>query len=108
MQDAPPPINTGQSWALWKKLSQGRKDFGDPDVFFGHSEDSRWVTFTVTASDPTFFHRLEAFTGNQTGRGGLISFTESNWLLTIVTFHQPEFVAQPGNVHSVGIWPVPR
>ena len=91
-----------------KKLSQGRKDFGDPDVFFGHSEDSRWVTFTVTASDPTFFHRLEAFTGNQTGRGGLISFTELNWRLTIVTFHQPEFVAQPGNVQlwwGYGLYP---
>ena len=108
MQEPPQPISTGQSWALWEKLSQGRKDFGRPGVFFGHPDDSRWVTFTVTATDPTFFNRLQAFTGNQTGRGGLISFTESNWLLTIVTFHQPEFVAQPGNVQlwwGYGLYP---
>ena len=108
MKEPPPSISTAQSWALWEKLSQGRKDFGHPGVFFGHPQDSRWVTFTVTATDPTFFNRLQAFTGNQTGRGGLISFTESNWLLTVVTFHQPEFVAQPGHVQlwwGYGLYP---
>jgi oleate hydratase len=108
MASPPPAINTGRSWALWETLSRGRREFGNPAVFFGHPEDSRWVTFTVTARDDTFFNRLKQFTGNDTGRGGLISFTESNWLLTIVTFHQPEFVGQPQDVQlwwGFGLYP---
>ena len=31
----PPPPHPGRSWALWRKLAQGRKDFGNPGVFFG-------------------------------------------------------------------------
>lgn len=108
MHEPPKAIATGKSWALWEQLSRGRSDFGRPEVFFGHPDDSRWVTFTVTATDSVFFDRLKAFTGNDIGRGGLISFTASNWLLTIVTFHQPEFLGQPDNVQiwwGFGLYP---
>jgi oleate hydratase len=108
MTEAPKPQATGESWALWESLSRGRKDFGNPQVFFGHPADSRWITFTVTATDPLFFDRLKQFTGSDTGRGGLISFTQSNWLLTIVTFHQPEFIGQPPLVQlwwGFGLYP---
>jgi oleate hydratase len=108
MTEAPSTIVSGHSWALWETLCRSRKDFGDPMVFFGHPQDSRWITFTVTAKDGTFFDRLKVLTGNETGRGGLISFTESNWLLTIVTFHQPEFFNQPEDVQlwwGFGLYP---
>src|SRR5262249_8164634 len=35
MTEAPKPLDTGRSWALWKRLAQGHKEFGNPDVFFG-------------------------------------------------------------------------
>ena len=35
MSQAPgPPRNSGRSVALWKRLAEGRTDFGNPDVFF--------------------------------------------------------------------------
>ncbi len=30
-----PPPHPGQSWALWKKLAEKHKGFGNPDAFFG-------------------------------------------------------------------------
>ena len=35
MTEAPRPRRDGRSWELWKRLAQGRTDFGNPDVFFG-------------------------------------------------------------------------
>ena len=35
MTEAPKPVDTGRSWALWRRLAEGRKDFGNPDVYFG-------------------------------------------------------------------------
>ena len=35
MGKPPPPPNSGRSWALWKSLAKQRKEFGNPDAFFG-------------------------------------------------------------------------
>ena len=97
-----PPKSTfeGRSWALWKRLAQGRPEFGNPDVFFGeqHVRDTQWLTFTVTTSDTTFVELMTAFTGSEPGRGGHMTLKDSNWLLTLTIFHQPEFVQQPPGV----------
>jgi oleate hydratase len=98
----------GATWRLWDDLARGRDDFGNPRVFFNKPEDSLWVIFTVTASGSTFLDRFASFTGNPTGRQGLVTFTASNWLLTIVTFHQPHFMAQPSGVQiwwGYGVYP---
>lgn len=96
---APPaPPEAGKSWALWARLAESHRGFGNPRAFFGKPRESTWVTFTVTARDPLFLDLLKEFSGSDTGRGGLITFTGSNWLLTIVAFHQPEFVNQPPDV----------
>ena len=63
--------------------------------------NSKWVTFTVTTSDPTFFAQMERLTGSETGRGGLASFINSQWLITVSIFHQPEFVSQSA---GVSVW----
>src|SRR5262249_55648783 len=54
MIEVPGPRPSGRSWALWEPLAQGRRDCGNPDVFFGTARipDSLWVTFTVTAREP--------------------------------------------------------
>ena len=30
----------GRSWALWKRLAHGRREFGNPEAFFGESRVS--------------------------------------------------------------------
>jgi len=87
------------AWALWKKISEGRAEFGKPSVFADHIDESKWVSFTVTLRDPTFFNIVRDFTGNVPGEGGLITFADSRWLMSIVLPHQPHFVGQPDTVN---------
>jgi oleate hydratase len=72
------PHLTGRSWALWERLARARPEFGRPDVFFGeqHIRDAKWMTFTVTTTDPTFFELMKAFSGSEPGRGGLMTFKD--------------------------------
>ena len=41
---------------------------------------------------------MTRFSGNQPGTGGLVTFKDSNWLLSIVLAHQPHFRNQPADV----------
>ena len=97
MTQAPTPRSSERAWALWKRLAQGRTDFGNPDVFFGAPRipDSLWVTFTVTDTGSEFVNQMAALTGSQAGRGGLITLKDSGWVLSLSVFHQPEIVGQP-------------
>lgn len=97
----PPPRLTkadSQGWALWETIAQGRPEFGDPSAFNGSIPQSYWLSFTVTCRDPGFFDRMEAFSGNRAGTGGLVTFKDSNWLMSVVLYHQPHFAGQPNNV----------
>ena len=86
------------AWKLWETLAAGRPEFGSPAVFDNHVDESTWVSFTVTVNDPTFFSLMEAFSGSEAGKGGLITFKDSAWLLTLSIFHQPFFAGQPNGV----------
>lgn len=85
-------------WALWEKLSEGRPEFGAPSVFNSSIPESYWASFTVTLKDSVFFDRMEAFSGNKAGNGGLVTFRDSNWLMSVVLAHQPHFANQPEGV----------
>jgi oleate hydratase len=86
------------SWALWEKLAQGRPQFGNPVVFNSCIAQSYWESFTVTLKDPVFFDLMVKFSGNEPGIGGLVTFKDSNWLMSIVLAHQPHFANQPSDV----------
>ncbi len=103
MTEAPSPQPSGRSWALWQRLAQGRRDFGNPGVFFGADRipDSLWVTFTVTERGTEFIDKIAALTGSQSGRGGLLTLKDSPWVLSLSIFHQPEIVGQPS---GTSIW----
>ena len=88
----------GGSWALWEKIAEGHPQFGHPANFSDHIEESKWVSFTATLHDPTFFRLIRDLTGNVPGEGGLITFPESSWLASIVLPHQPHFIGQPSDV----------
>ncbi len=99
--DAAPVLNgkeDGGAWALWERIATGRPEFGRPAAFAEHVDLSKWVSFTVTLHDPALFRVVLELTGNVPGEGGLITFPESNWLLSIVLPHQPHFIGQPDDV----------
>ncbi len=100
MTQAPELVRSKQDqcWALWETLARGRHDFGNPSVFNDHVDESAWESFTVTCKDPLFFEHMEELSGREAGRGGLMTLTGSNWLITIVRFHQPHYRNQPEDV----------
>jgi len=100
MHAAPPKLDKrdSQGWALWEKLAAGRPQFGNPAAFNRSIPESWWESFTVTLKDPAFFNRMEQFTGNVAGTGGLVTFKDSRWLLSVVLAHQPHFAGQPEGV----------
>lgn len=81
----------GGAWALWRKLAAAHEGFGHPDAFCGNTSKTAWHSFTVTTDGPDFFEFMEDFTNNRTGTGGLVTFADSSWTLSIVLFHQPHF-----------------
>ena len=85
-------------WALWEKLAEGRPQFGNPAAFNSCIAQSYWESFTVTLKNPTFFDKMIHFSGNQPGTGGLVTFKDSSWLMSIVLAHQPHFPKQPADV----------
>ena len=92
-----PPPHPGQSWALWKTLAGKHKGFGNPDAFFGDARiaDSRWVTFTVTTTGTEFLDEITNLTHSGTGSGGLLTLQDSNWIISLSIFEQPEVLSQP-------------
>ncbi|MDQ0935420.1 oleate hydratase [Streptomyces turgidiscabies] len=94
---APAP-HRSDAWLLWHRLARGREDFGNPAAFDHHRKESRWESFTVTSKDPAFLRALEEFSGRPAGKGGLMTLTDSPWLLTLVANHQPVYRGQPENV----------
>ena len=85
-------------WALWEKLAAGRPEFGNPAAFNSRISESYWASFTVTLKDNAFFSQMETFTGNRVGTGGLVTFIDSSWFMSVVLAHQPHFIGQPGDV----------
>ena len=93
MTSAPPELTKAAStgWNLWEKLAQGRPDFGNPAAFNSCIAQSCWESFTVTLRNRKFFDEMTRFSANDPGTGGLVTFKDSSWLLSIVLAHQPHF-----------------
>ncbi|MBI3775094.1 MAG: oleate hydratase [Gammaproteobacteria bacterium] len=95
-------------WTLWEKLAADRPQFGNPAAFNSSIAQSCWESFTVTLRNPAFFTLMQQFSGNQPGTGGLVTFKDSNWMLSIVLAHQPHFHNQPADVQvfwGYGLFP---
>jgi oleate hydratase len=100
MTSAPPKLSKVDSggWALWQALAQGQSQFGNPSAFNDCIAQSCWESFTVTLKNPAFFAMMDRFSDNEAGTGGLVTFKDSNWLMSIVLAHQPHFINQPADV----------
>lgn len=101
-------IDDAGSWLFWKKLAAKDKAFGNPSVFCDQIDLQKWYSFTATLHDPTFHDYMENFSGNLDGTGGLVTLTDSNWLMSIVIARQPHFPNQPKDVKvfwGYGLYP---
>jgi oleate hydratase len=100
MTSAPVKLTKADSggWMLWEKLAAGRPEFGNPAAFNSSIAQSFWESFTVSLKNPAFFNQMFQFSGNEAGTGGLVTFKDSNWLMSIVLAHQPHFPNQPEDV----------
>ncbi len=96
-RNAAPPAQDGPApgFDLWKRLAAAHPGLGRPEVFAGDRSRTAWTSFSVTLEQPAFVTFMEDLTANRTGTGGLVTFVDSGWLMSIVVFHQPHFRGQP-------------
>ncbi|MFF7643950.1 oleate hydratase [Streptomyces canus] len=88
------------AWRLWETLARKASDFGRPNTFDGNVDANKWESFTLTMRSPLLLHRIQDFSGNAPGTGGLMTFKDSAWLMSLVVPHQPYFAAQPEDVYT--------
>ena len=101
-------IEESGSWKLWKKLAKKHEIFGNPDPFCDNVDLQKWYSFTATLKERTFHDYMQEFSGNVDGTGGLVTMTDSNWLMSIVIARQPHFVNQSESVKifwGYGLYP---
>lgn len=83
------------SGELWRKIAAKKPGLGNPEPFFNHPEQTNWESFTVTSKGNKLLKLIEQFSGNIPGSGALMTFKDSNWLMSIVVAAQPHFKNQP-------------
>ncbi len=101
-------LEASGAWQLWKKIAPKDPAFGDPSPFCDHIDLQKWYSFTATIKDSTFHDYMENFSGNVDGTGGLVTLTDSNWLMSFVIARQPHFPNQPDDVKifwGYGLYP---
>jgi oleate hydratase len=94
-------------WQIWKNLVQKSLVFGRPDKFCGNVPASMWESATLTCKPSPLIDKLKELSVNdpssgKTVTGGIITFTDSNWLMSFTVNRQPHFPNQPEDV--VVIW----
>lgn len=90
-------------WALWKNLAKTSSVFGNPAKFYGDIDKSMWESVTLTCKPSPLVDRLRELAVNdpysgKTVTGGIITFTDSNWVMSVTCNRQPHFPDQPKDV----------
>ena len=88
-------------WSLWETIAEKSRDFGRPNTFFGNIDENKWESFTLTLHGDTFLKRLVDYSGNQPGTGGLMTFFQSGWLMSLVNPYQPHFPDMPDKTYTM-------
>lgn len=90
-------------WKLWKNLALKSPVFGRPEKFCGDIEKSSWESATLTCKPSALVEKLKTYAVNdpysgKTVTGGIITITDSNWLMSFTCNRQPHFPTQPDDV----------
>lgn len=91
---------TGACWELWKKIAAKDAAFGNPEAFCTDIDKSKFVSFTITATDSPIADLLEKFTGvdpysHRGVTGGIMTIKDSSWLMSATCNRQPQYRSQP-------------
>jgi len=94
-------------WTLWRNLAKQSPVFGRPQKFYGDISRSMWESATVTCRPSPLLDRMAELsvnppTSGRTVTGGIITFTDSNWVLSVTINRQPHFPGQPQD--TVVMW----
>jgi oleate hydratase len=89
------------AWTLWETMARKHPGLGRPNAFCGNVDSTKWESFTLTMRTPAVVRRIQALTGNAPGTGGLMTFKDSSWLMSIVVPHPPHFAGQPDDVYTI-------
>lgn len=97
------PPGDSSDWALWQNLAKKSHVFGKPEKFCGQPSRSMWESATLTCKPSPLTERLKDLSINdpysgKTVTGGIITFTDSNWVLSFTCNRQPHFPTQPDDV----------
>lgn len=90
----------GACWSLWKSIAAKDPAFGKPEVFCSDIDKSKFVSFTITATDSPIADLLKEFTGvdpysHRGVTGGIMTAKDSSWLLSATCNRQPQYRSQP-------------
>ena len=96
-------------WMLWKNLAAKSPIFGKPEKFCSNIEKSGWESATLTCRPSAFVEKLKTYAVNdpysgRTVTGGIISITDSNWLMSFTCNRQPHFPSQPKDVLVIWLY----
>jgi oleate hydratase len=96
-------------WALWKNLAKKSPIFGKPGKFYGDTEKSMWESVTLTCKPSPFVDKLKELSVNdpysgKTATGGIITFTDSNWVMSFTCNRQPHFPNQPDDILVIWVY----
>jgi len=102
-----PGENSG--WTLWKNLAEKSSVFGKPEKFYGDVDQSIWESATLTCKSSPLVDKLTELSVNdpysgRTVTGGIITFTDSNWFLSVTINRQPHFPEQPEDTLVVWVY----
>lgn len=91
--------NQGQSkgWTLWNNLAHKSSVFGHPEKFNGNVNESSWMSATLTCKPSALVDKLKELSVNgpysgKTVTGGIVTFTDSNWIMSFTCNRQPHFL----------------
>ncbi len=89
------------AFRLWEAIAAKGTDFGRPHVFAGNVDQTKWESFTLTMRGPLLLERIEELSGSAPGTGGLMTFADSRWLMSVAVPSQPHFAGQPDGVATL-------
>ncbi|WP_430390786.1 oleate hydratase [Dyella sp. 20L07] len=96
-------------WTLWRNLAKKSPIFGKPEKFCGDIDRSMWESATLTCKPSALTEKIRELSVNdpysgKTATGGVITFTDSNWVLSFTVNRQPHFPDQPNDVLVVWVY----
>lgn len=94
-------VDNPSLFTLWERIAIKKIGLGNPESFYKKPKESILESFTITSKGNTLLKSIERLTGD-TLNGSLITFKDSNWLISIIVPIEPLFKNQP--IDTTCLW----